>query len=283
MAGSDLNKTIWICWFQGWDNAPEISKRCVESWKYYNPDWEVVLLDNENYRDYISIDEKLPGLDCNYIALGDVIRVFLLHEHGGVWADSTTWCNKPLDSWIHDYEDSFFCTRGDEIYHLPHLKRVLETWFMMAKPNSYMYKKMYEGTIKHWTYRINETDQFEHWYAPINIMLDGLLKTDPKIVELFESRDHIDVWHDYANQSHTGRHGRGPHFLNPYPRSFFLPMEEYVKNRIDSKIDPLYKLTYKEGTMWKSPDMKGIHPADESIGIRMNAGCAIEYLLSTLK
>ena len=278
MAGSDLNKTIWMCWFQGWDKAPDISKRCVESWIHYNPGWDVILLDNNNYKQYISIDEKLPGLDCNYIALGDVIRVFLLKEHGGIWADSTTWCNKPLDDWIHDYDDSFFCTRGDQIYHLPALKRVLETWFMMAKPNSYMYEKMYEGTIKHWTYRINETDQFEHRYAPINIMLDGLLKSDPKIVEIFNSRDHIDVWHDHTSRTY----GNGPHLFTPYPHTFFGQMDERIKNRIDSKVDPLYKLTYKEQTDWRSSDMKGIHPSDEVIDLKMSKGSPIEYLLNSL-
>ena len=52
-----FNKTIWLIWFQGWDNAPEIAERCLDSWRYYNPEWTIVLLDDTNYKDYCKIDE----------------------------------------------------------------------------------------------------------------------------------------------------------------------------------------------------------------------------------
>ena len=27
-------KTIWMLWYQGWENAPELVKRCRRSWQY---------------------------------------------------------------------------------------------------------------------------------------------------------------------------------------------------------------------------------------------------------
>ena len=62
-----MNKTIWMCWFQGWNKAPEIAEKCLESWKHYNSDWDIVLLDESNYKDYISIDKELPGLKLSLI------------------------------------------------------------------------------------------------------------------------------------------------------------------------------------------------------------------------
>ena len=79
-----FNKTIWLTWFQGWDNAPEIAERCLDSWRYYNPDWTIVLLDDTNYKDYCKIDEVLPGLQTNNISLGDILRLFL--------AQRAWWC-----------------------------------------------------------------------------------------------------------------------------------------------------------------------------------------------
>ena len=35
--------TIYILWFQGFDNAPLLVKNCVQSWKHYNPDWNIVI------------------------------------------------------------------------------------------------------------------------------------------------------------------------------------------------------------------------------------------------
>ena len=52
-------KTIYILWFQGFDNAPEIVKKCVQSWKYYNPDWTIILLDNTNLNNYITLENYI--------------------------------------------------------------------------------------------------------------------------------------------------------------------------------------------------------------------------------
>ena len=134
MAG--FNKTIWINWFQGWENAPEITDYCVQSWRHYNPDWNVVLLDRSNCMDYCDLEKQLPGLNPNNIALSDLLRASLLANNGGVWVDSTAFCNKPLDDWILDIKDSFFLTRGDQIFHIPTLPRVLENFFLAARPDS---------------------------------------------------------------------------------------------------------------------------------------------------
>ena len=39
---------IWICWFQGMENAPEIVKKCYKSVVENNPDKEVIVLTTEN-------------------------------------------------------------------------------------------------------------------------------------------------------------------------------------------------------------------------------------------
>ena len=48
-------KKIWINWFQGWDSCPPLCRYCLDSWKHYNPDWEVIELDSSNYEDYVDI------------------------------------------------------------------------------------------------------------------------------------------------------------------------------------------------------------------------------------
>jgi hypothetical protein len=30
-----MNKIIYILWFQGFENSPEVVKQCVKSWKYF--------------------------------------------------------------------------------------------------------------------------------------------------------------------------------------------------------------------------------------------------------
>ena len=50
-----MNKTIWMCWFQGEDDKfmPELNKKCIQCWKELNPSWQVNVLSNKNIADYV--------------------------------------------------------------------------------------------------------------------------------------------------------------------------------------------------------------------------------------
>ena len=269
-----MNKIIWINWFQGWDNAPEISCKCLESWKYYNPEWQIILLDESNMDKYCDLKKTLPGLNTNYISLGDLLRLSLLALHGGVWVDSTLWCNKPLDKWL-EFDDSFFFTRKD---------RLMDTWLMGAHSHSYLMRQYYKIAIKWWRYRISETDQFEQKYAWMHMLLNTLIQQDSKVAEIVKNFDHIDVMHDIWNrQNGYGWRGRSGHFFTPYYEYFYKPTTDSFRRRIDSKIDPVYKLTYKEKTEWKNPSKRGIHPGDEKIFLETPRDSQLSYLLNTIE
>ena len=47
-------KNIFICWFQGFDNAPEIVKNCLKSWYHYNPDWNIIEIDDNSLKKYMN-------------------------------------------------------------------------------------------------------------------------------------------------------------------------------------------------------------------------------------
>lgn len=265
MAG--VNKTIWITWFQGWDLAPNVAQKCLESWKYHNPDWEVVCLDKNNYKEYCKIDEVLPGLDTNYISLGDILRLFLMKEHGGVWVDATCFCNKPLDSWVHDIEDSFVFTQPG---------RMIASWFVAAHEGSRVIDTWYNKMVEFWTYRIKETDQFEQQYGWIHSLFRSSYE-DKDVKAIVDSWDKIDCRID------PQRRGRGPHLFAPYEYTINLKVSPEISRRIDSKVDPLYKLSYKINTDWRSKDAKGIHPSDDKIEVEVLPGTELDYLFNTLK
>ncbi|MEL7354572.1 MAG: capsular polysaccharide synthesis protein, partial [Cyanobacteria bacterium J06560_5] len=53
-------KTIWISWFQGLENAPDIVKYCYKSWVRRNPGWKVILITDRNIKDYFDVESILP-------------------------------------------------------------------------------------------------------------------------------------------------------------------------------------------------------------------------------
>lgn len=92
---SEGPKTIWWCWLQGIENAPEIVKACYNSLKQLTG-YSLVVIDNTNWREYV----ELPGFIVGKWEKGripaamfsDLLRVELLIWYGGTWIDSTVLC-----------------------------------------------------------------------------------------------------------------------------------------------------------------------------------------------
>lgn len=96
---SELRDRVWICWWQGIDNAPEIVKRCVESIEKNIKNHEITIITESNYKDYVQfpdfIEEKMKKGIISRTHYSDLLRLELLARYGGVWLDSTFFCAKP--------------------------------------------------------------------------------------------------------------------------------------------------------------------------------------------
>ncbi len=91
------DKTIWICWLQGMENAPELVNRCVESiYKHFEKDWTIVVITEDNLKSYIELPEyiltKYHAGIITQAFFSDLIRLGLLNTYGGTWVDATILC-----------------------------------------------------------------------------------------------------------------------------------------------------------------------------------------------
>ncbi|MBO9490488.1 capsular polysaccharide synthesis protein [Endozoicomonas sp. G2_1] len=98
----DQKVPIWVCWWQGEENMPEVVKLCFESLKKNTPDIaQINLITLENYKKYIDIPDhilqKFKDNKISYTFLSDVLRFQLLHQHGGLWIDSTVYVASPIE------------------------------------------------------------------------------------------------------------------------------------------------------------------------------------------
>ena len=107
-----MNKTIWIYWHTGYNTAPEICKACYNSWVEKNPDWNVIMLCDDNMEKYIPLKEwnrvlRYPT-KTNH---SELIRLYLIGRYGGVYTDITNYCIAPIDDWLKPgmlVDDSWF-------------------------------------------------------------------------------------------------------------------------------------------------------------------------------
>ena len=145
-----MNRTIWMFWSQGFQSAPDMVQICVKSWRVRNPGWKLVELDDSNVDQYVDAEtlKRLRSLtNITVVKFSNLLRLYLLHRHGGVWADATCFCNIPLDEWLPNYMASgFFAFRRHPDVWLKHSHqfglraytgrsgdRIFASWFLASE------------------------------------------------------------------------------------------------------------------------------------------------------
>ena len=98
-SNNELIKKIWICWWQGIDEAPFIVQQCYSSVQKNFKEWDIVVITLDNYKEYISfpeyIETKWKKGQITLTHMSDLLRVELLSKYGGLWIDSTVYVTSP--------------------------------------------------------------------------------------------------------------------------------------------------------------------------------------------
>lgn len=95
-------KYIWVMWWQGEENAPELVRMCIDSIRRNSNGASVIVINENNFKDYADIPEYIiekhrKGI-ISFAQLSDIMRVFLIARHGGLWLDSTIYISQPIPS-----------------------------------------------------------------------------------------------------------------------------------------------------------------------------------------
>lgn len=137
----EQNSKVFVFWWQGFDNCPEIVSSCLKSIKKHLGSHELIMLSKENFSDYIEfpdyILEKLENKTISLTHFSDLLRVSLLEKYGGIWLDATIFLNHEYDSQIYNYS---FYTVKHGLYADYHICRGKWTTsvFMASKENFFM-------------------------------------------------------------------------------------------------------------------------------------------------
>ena len=97
-----LPKTVWMLWLPGWEDTPPLLRACRASWLQHNSNWDFHFLTEKTLREFADCEllENLMRGGGPRETISDIARLELLLRHGGIWADATTYCLRPLDDWI---------------------------------------------------------------------------------------------------------------------------------------------------------------------------------------
>ena len=254
-----LPRTIWFHWMQGLPEAPPIVRACHQSWLKANPNWEVVVIDENNLGAYTRTDfgrAHLRELPPNQKA--DLIRLDLLAQHGGVWADATCYSMRPLDSWLPDVSPA-----GLFAFQRPGRDRLLSSWFLASVPGHDLITKWYDMMVSYWGDRAfrNRERPLVHravatalnrsvpltrfWFSPfvrdrlavtpyfaVHYAFAELVRSDPSCARAWQCVPPV--------SSDTAR----GIFRDDVP----VPLTPSLREQIDTARAPLYKLSRRVGT-----------------------------------
>lgn len=229
-----MPKVIYLFWDQGWDQAPELVQRCARSWERWNPDYIVHRLTRhdlrEQFPEFFSILGRLRSLlllrRITNQAFSDLLRIRLLDRHGGIWADSTTLCRKPLRDWLPEQMPNGFFAFHNEVDG-----RILPSWFLASTPGHQLTARVHSASMEYWRLR-RKADNY-YWFH--HIIVDQH-KNDPEMRALIEGIPYFDANH---------LRSAGPHKLYPYESIALSPLTTKIQQELDSDSCPLFKLSWR--------------------------------------
>ncbi|MCQ2479669.1 MAG: glycosyl transferase [Clostridia bacterium] len=91
-----IPKVIHYCWFGGGEFS-DMMKKCMESWKKFCPDYEIIEW-NESNTDLSKCkyaQEALENKKWSYVS--DYVRNYVIYEYGGIYLDTDVMLVKSLD------------------------------------------------------------------------------------------------------------------------------------------------------------------------------------------
>lgn len=159
-----LSNKVWVCWFQGIDNAPELVQQCYKSLQENLTDREVVLITEENMFQYVSfpdyIAKKWRSGVITHTHMTDLLRLELLIKHGGMWVDATVFCSRKgvnIPKYYFDSDLFFYQTLkpgrdGHSSY--------ISSWLISSKTNNHILSAVQYLLYEYWKENNSMVDYF---------------------------------------------------------------------------------------------------------------------------
>lgn len=198
-----IDNSIFIYWNQGYENAPLLVKKCIESIISFNRDKQVIILDKFNLHKYITLPERIIDLHntgtIKEAQFSDIIRINLLLRYGGFWFDATIYQSAKVPT--------FICEKDFFMFNMPEGKNeispiVCSSWFIFSKRDNRILR-LTQNFI--WNY-------YDHFSRPLHYFLLHLtismvVKYDEESHELWLNKPYLPNTNAHALQRLLSRNG----------------------------------------------------------------------------
>jgi len=148
-------KIIFTFWEPN-ENIPGYIKLCIKTWKKILPEYEIIILDYNNVRDYLG-ENLFDTIICKNMSLqmqSDAIRVAILKKYGGIWMDADTILINRY--FFNEFKNNELVMIGDEKFKTQHIgfifaslnSTILHEWLNKIIVNINFFKQINNVTKK---------------------------------------------------------------------------------------------------------------------------------------
>lgn len=102
-----IPKVIHFCWF-GHGEYPELIVKCMETWKKYLPEYEIVKWSEDNFDINSNQYVREAYENKKWAFVTDYVRLYALYTCGGIYLDSDVEILKPIDEFLDNEAFSGF-------------------------------------------------------------------------------------------------------------------------------------------------------------------------------
>lgn len=220
---------IWICWFQGWDSAPELIKKCIKSVYRHMPEKTIHLITQNNIHDYVQLpdyilDKWKKGI-ISYAHLSDLLRTELLIKYGGMWIDATVYLTNVVPDYVYKKPLFLFHYKVREDMTISN-----NSWFIFAKKNNRTLKVLRELLYVYWK-KENKVREYFLWHLFLKMVFEKY------------PEDYHDIYYVSDEMAHMMKYNIFEKFDSTY--------YEMLK-----RFSTVHKLTYK---LTIPPNIKGTY------------------------
>lgn len=208
---TDLPKDLYMFWEQGHvqETAPSLNKMCFEKWAALNPSWNFHLVtSNPSAKSpEVSLTSLVPHLAELFQRIprsvqlrSDMLRLEILAEYGGVWADASLLPLRGLDTFAKQLvtNSGFFVftypNTADPFVHYNATndpgQTLISSWFIVSRPKNPLVVAWRDAFKTKW----NESTQPFAYFEAHMTLKEMILNEDPRIIETWRSMPRISSW-----------------------------------------------------------------------------------------
>lgn len=170
--------SIWVCWWSGEENAPDLVKQCIKSIRKNSGIHQVNIITKETYKNFLSIPtyilDKVENNEMCIAHFSDYLRTALLEKYGGLWLDATIFCASKIPE---EYFEKPFFTCKSEYMECRYISKFRWTSFCLGGwKDDIFYRFLREALEYYWKMEISAID-----YLFLDYIIEIVYRNIPKI------------------------------------------------------------------------------------------------------